>query len=67
MNGIHDLGGMHGFGRIDVERDEPVFHASWEGRVLGIVYQLVGAGWVSVDAFRHGIERTGPVDYLTLG
>lgn len=67
MNGIHDLGGMHGFGPIPVERDEPVFHAPWEARVLGMVYQVIGYGWVNVDAFRHGIERTHPVDYLTLG
>jgi nitrile hydratase beta subunit len=67
MNGIHDLGGMHGFGRVAVEADEPVFNASWEGRVLGMVYQVVGFGWATVDAFRHGIERTDPIDYLTLG
>lgn len=67
MNGIHDLGGMHGFGTVEVERHEPVFHARWEGRVLGIVYLVVGYGWVTVDTFRHGIERTNPVDYLTLG
>jgi nitrile hydratase len=67
MNGIHDLGGMHGFGPVEVEPDEPVFHARWESRILGLAYQLVGFGWVSVDTFRHGIERTDPVDYLTLG
>lgn len=67
MNGIHDLGGMHGFGPVPVERDEPVFHARWEGRVLGMVYLTVGYGWMTVDTFRHGIERTGAVDYLTLG
>jgi nitrile hydratase beta subunit len=67
MHGIHDLGGMHGFGRVDVERDEPVFHARWEARILGIVYQLIGNGWVNVDAFRYGIERIRAVDYLTLG
>lgn len=67
MNGIHDLGGMHGFGPVEVERAEPVFHAGWEGRVLGMVYLAVGYGWVTVDTFRHGIERTGAVDYLTLG
>jgi nitrile hydratase len=67
VNGIHDLGGMHGFGPVAVERDEPVFHARWEGRVLGMVYLAVGYGWVTVDTFRHGIERTGAVDYLTLG
>jgi nitrile hydratase len=58
---------MHGFGRVEVERDEPVFHARWEGRVLGMVYLVVGYGWATIDAFRHGIERTDPVDYLTLG
>jgi nitrile hydratase subunit beta len=67
MNGIHDLGGMHGFGRVEVEPNEPVFHAPWERRVLGMVYLVVGLGWANVDAFRHGIERTDPVDYLTLG
>ena len=36
MNGIHDMGGMHGFGRVEREENEPVFHARWEGRVLGI-------------------------------
>jgi len=67
VNGIHDLGGMHGFGRVEVEPGEPVFHDRWEGRVLGMVYQVVGYGWANIDAFRHGIERTDPVDYLTLG
>ena len=36
MNGIHDMGGMHGFGRVEREENEPVFHEKWEGRVLGI-------------------------------
>ena len=67
MDGIHDLGGMHGFGSVAVERDEPVFHARWHRRVLGMVYQVVGFGWTSIDAFRHGIERMAPVAYLTAG
>ena len=67
MNGIHDMGGMHGFGRVEVEADEPVFHARWEGRVLGMVYQFVGRGWTNVDAFRHAIERIDPVSYLSVG
>ena len=67
MDGIHDMGGMHGFGRIAVEPDEPVFHARWQRRVLGMVYQVVGFGWANIDAFRHGIERVPPVAYLTSG
>ena len=26
MNGIHDMGGMHGFGPVEREDHEPVFH-----------------------------------------
>ena len=33
MDGIHDMGGIHGFGKVEPEKDEPVFHAPWEGRV----------------------------------
>ena len=28
MNGVHDMGGMHGFGPIDHEVNEPVFPCS---------------------------------------
>jgi nitrile hydratase len=67
MNGIHDMGGMHGFGPVVVEANEPVFHADWEKRVHGMVYVIVGFGWSNVDAFRHGIERIDPVNYLSAG
>ena len=33
-NTIHDMGGMHGFGPVEAEPNEPVFHETWEGRVL---------------------------------
>ena len=36
MNGVHDMGGMHGFGKVEPSRDEPPFHAGWEGRVLAM-------------------------------
>ena len=32
MDGIHDMGGMHGFGRVDYDPTAPVFHAPWAGR-----------------------------------
>ena len=67
MNGIHDMGGMHGFGAVAVDAGEPVFHAPWQRRVLGMVYQVVGFGWTNIDTFRHGIERMEPVAYLTAG
>jgi hypothetical protein len=61
---VHDLGGRAGFGRIAREAHEPVFHERWEGRVLGLVYVARGFGWISIDAFRHGVERMDPARYL---
>ena len=34
MNGVHDMGGMDGFGKVEVEPNEPMFHTRWESRVL---------------------------------
>jgi nitrile hydratase len=67
VNGIHDLGGMHGFGRVQVEAHEPVFHAKWEGRVFAMANLALGMGVTNLDGFRHGIERLPPVTYLTAG
>ena len=40
MNGIHDMGGMDGFGKVEAEKNEPPFHETWEGRVLAMQRQL---------------------------
>jgi len=61
------MGGMHGFGRVPVEANEPLFHAPWESRVLGMVFQVIGAGWSNVDTFRYAIERLQPATYLGVG
>jgi nitrile hydratase len=58
MNGIHDMGGMHGFGPIPIEKDEPVFHHEWEGRVYALRGPLVGS-------VRVTIEGMPPAQYLT--
>ncbi|MEM7016936.1 MAG: nitrile hydratase subunit beta [Pseudomonadota bacterium] len=66
MNGIHDVGGMDGFGSVD--HDEEVFHAEWETRVFGMMSTYIfGAGVANVDTFRHAIERMEPSAYLTNG
>lgn len=65
MNGVHDLGGMHGLGHVDVERDEPVFHDPWEGVVFGTMVATMGQGMYNLDEFRHGIEVMPPAHYLT--
>jgi nitrile hydratase len=66
MNGVHDMGGMHGFGPIKPETDEPVFHAPWEGRVLALRRALGAWRKWNIDAGRHSIETLPPVDYLRM-
>lgn len=64
MNGIHDLGGMHGFGPVDPEPDEPVFHHDWERRVFGMFAPISALGYFHLDELRHAIERMGAAAYL---
>jgi nitrile hydratase subunit beta len=64
VNGIHDMGGLDGFGRVEVEADEPVFHHPWESAVFGISTAVLGRRIVNGDAFRHAIERMDPAHYL---
>src|SRR5215213_884643 len=65
MNGIHDLGGMHGFGPVEREENEPLFHATWEARVLAIRDVVRRQrGYYTIDASRYGIERMAPAAYL---
>jgi nitrile hydratase subunit beta len=66
MNGVHDMGGMHGFGPVEPEADEPVFHAPWEGRVLALRRALGAWRKWNIDAGRHSIETLPPVDYLRM-
>jgi nitrile hydratase beta subunit len=65
MDGVHDLGGVAGFGPVDVETDEPTFHEDWERQVFGLNAAAGRAGVVtSGGAFRHSIERMDPAHYL---
>ena len=65
MDGIHDLGGKEGFGKIDVTEPEEPFHNEWEGRVLGIARSIARAEDWSLDWFRHCRELIEPTDYLS--
>jgi len=65
MDGIHDMGGMHGFGKVEPEPDEPVFHAKWEGRVLALNRAMGYTGIWTIDQTRAGIEELPPDLYLT--
>jgi nitrile hydratase beta subunit len=66
MNGVHDMGGMHGMGPIQVEKDEPVFHGYWEARTY--VLNIATRAWRkwNIDTSRHEIELLPAADYLRM-
>ena len=66
MNGVHDMGGMHGLGPLLEEKDEPVFHAPWEGRAFALTRAMGGWRLWNLDASRHQRELMAPLDYFRL-
>jgi len=65
MDGIHDMGGMDGFGKVEVEQNEPPFHEKWEGRVMAMQRAMGYAGAWHIDHARYAQERIPPRIYLT--
>jgi len=67
MNGPHDLGGMDGLGAInpEPENEEPVFHAEWEKRAMGLTLAAGMLGEWNIDTSRFAREKLHPVEYLT--
>jgi nitrile hydratase len=63
LNSVHDIGGLDGFGPVQHETDEPVFHEHWESRVFGMT--RAGLPPTTLDASRHQLERLQPVQYLS--
>ena len=63
-NTVHDMGGMHGFGPVEPEPNEPVFHAPWEGRVHALQRAMGAAGLWSIDGGRASLEMLRPATYL---
>jgi nitrile hydratase subunit beta len=64
MNGVHDMGGMHGLGPVTPEADEPVFHHDWEARTHALVIASPTRG--NIDAGRHQRELIPGPDYLRM-
>lgn len=65
MNGAHDMGGMHGFGAVQPEADEPPFHAQWEGRVLAMQRAMRFTRAWTIDMSRDAQERLPGAVYLS--
>ena len=63
-NTIHDMGGMHGFGAVEPEPNEPLFHAEWEGRVLALQRSMGYPRLWTIDGGRASLETLPPLEYL---
>lgn len=66
MNGVHDMGGMHGFGKVVTEADEPPFHEPWEGRVFALSRAIMFSRAWNIDMFRDSQERLPAAVYLSV-
>jgi nitrile hydratase len=65
MDGIHDMGGMDGFGKVEPEPNEPVFHQAWEGRVMAMNRAMGATGAWNIDMSRFSREVLPPDVYLS--
>ncbi|TXR50915.1 nitrile hydratase subunit beta [Phyllobacterium endophyticum] len=65
MNGPQDLGGQMGFGPVAPEKREPLFHADWEKRALGMTIAAGAMGHWNIDESRHARESLHPADYYS--
>ncbi len=65
MNGVHDMGGMDGFGPVEAEPNEPAFHAAWEARVMAMMRAMGAAGAWNIDMSRASRENLPPDVYLS--
>ncbi|HLN01675.1 MAG TPA: nitrile hydratase subunit beta [Bryobacteraceae bacterium] len=66
MNGVHDMGGMHGMGPVQAEKDEHVFHARWEARTFALNIAMAASGKWNIDTGRHEIELIPAAEYLRM-
>lgn len=64
MNGVHDMGGLQGFGPVRPEVDEPLFHANWEKRALAVTLAMGATGQWNIDLGRSARESLPPAVYL---
>ncbi len=65
MDGIHDVGGMQGFGHTKPLTAGPPFAEPWEGKAFALGLLAIRAAGANLHAFRHAIERVPPAEYLS--
>jgi nitrile hydratase len=65
VDGIHDMGGMQGFGPTMSARADPPFAEPWEGKAFALGLLAIRASGTNLHAFRHAINRVPPAEYLS--
>jgi nitrile hydratase len=65
MDGIHDMGGMHGFGEVAATDRDPVFATEWQGRVFANTLAMLIFSGGNLDRFRFLIEAMPPAEYVS--
>lgn len=65
MNGVHDMGGMHGLGPVEPEPNEPVFHHDWERKAFALTMAAGFLGKWNIDMGRFARESMPGPEYLT--
>jgi nitrile hydratase len=65
MNGVHDMGGLQGFGPVVPEIDEPLFRAPWESRAMAVTVAMGASGQWNIDLARSARESLPPAVYLS--
>ena len=65
MNGAQDLGGQHGFGRVEHDDDHENFHHRWEERAFALTLVMGFLGLWNIDRARHARESLPPAQYLS--
>ena len=64
MSRMNDVGGVEGFGPVEVTTQDPAFKEDWEARVFAMNATLLRRGVYTLDEFRDAIERMPPREYL---
>jgi nitrile hydratase len=64
MNGMHDLGGMDGFGAVDRIPGEAVFQHEWERRAFALTLAMGARAQWNLDMSRYAREQMSPSHYL---
>ncbi|MFG1934043.1 nitrile hydratase subunit beta [Mycobacterium sp. NPDC048908] len=69
MDGVHDMGGLDGFGRVPHRVpdavSEPYFAEDWERRAFRLMIGWIAAQNPPGGRFRHSMERMAPEHYLS--